>query len=62
MEFALQAAEESGLIQSEVSIVCCSSVAALVAIVIRRIRIPYTVALVLVGLLLSFFPNPCRSM
>lgn len=60
MEFAFQAAEESGLIQTEVSIVLLLAVAALVAIVIRRIRIPYTVALVLVGLLLSFFPNPLQ--
>ena len=60
MEFALQAAEESALIQSEVSIVILLSVAALVAIIIRRIRLPYTVALVLVGLLLSFFPNPLQ--
>jgi CPA1 family monovalent cation:H+ antiporter len=60
MEFALQAAEESALIQSEVSIVILLSVAALVAIIIRRIHLPYTVALVLVGLLLSFFPNPLQ--
>jgi CPA1 family monovalent cation:H+ antiporter len=33
------------------------TIAAIVAIVIRRVRFPYTVALVLVGLVLSFFPN-----
>lgn len=60
MAFAIQAVEENGLIQAEVSIVLLLAVAALVAIVIRRIRIPYTVALVLVGLLLSFFPNPLQ--
>jgi CPA1 family monovalent cation:H+ antiporter len=60
MEFAPLLAEESGLIQAEVSIVLLLSLAALVAIVIRRIRLPYTVALVLVGLLLSFFPNPLQ--
>lgn len=60
MEFASILAEESGLIQSEVSLVLLLSLAALVAIVIRRIRIPYTVALVLVGLFLSFFPNPLQ--
>lgn len=60
MEFAASLAEESGLIQAEVSIVLLLSVAALVAIVIRRIRIPYTVALVLVGLFFSFFPNPLQ--
>jgi CPA1 family monovalent cation:H+ antiporter len=58
MEFASAFAEESGLIQSEVSIVLLLALAALVAIVIRRVRLPYTVALVLVGLILSFFPNP----
>ncbi len=60
MEFASILAEDSGLIQSEVSLVLLLSLAALVAIVIRRIRIPYTVALVLVGLFLSFFPNPLQ--
>jgi CPA1 family monovalent cation:H+ antiporter len=60
MEFASYLAQESGLIQTEVSIVLLLSLAALVAIVIRRIRIPYTVALVLVGLFLSFFPNPLQ--
>jgi CPA1 family monovalent cation:H+ antiporter len=58
MQFAPLLAEESGLIQTEVSVVLLLSLAALIAIVIRRIRFPYTVALVLVGLLLSFFPNP----
>ncbi|MFN2161143.1 MAG: Na+/H+ antiporter [Candidatus Promineifilaceae bacterium] len=60
MEFGSLLAEESGLIQSEVSLVLLVSLAALVAIVIRRIRLPYTVALVLVGLFLSFFPNPLQ--
>ncbi len=60
MGFASLLAEESGLIQSEVSIVLLLSLAALVAIIIRRVRLPYTVALVLVGLLLSFFPNPLQ--
>lgn len=45
------------LIQQEIGFVILLSIAALVAIVIRRIRFPYTVALVLVGLGLSFFPN-----
>ncbi len=60
MDFALQVAEESVLVQAEVSIVILLSIAALVAIISRRIRLPYTVALVLVGLLLSFFPNPLQ--
>jgi monovalent cation:H+ antiporter, CPA1 family len=51
-------AQESELIQQELGIVLLLSIAALVAIISRRIRVPYTVALVLVGLVLSFFPNP----
>jgi CPA1 family monovalent cation:H+ antiporter len=50
-------AGESMLIQQEIGFVILLSIAALVAIIIRRIRFPYTVALVLVGLGLSFFPN-----
>lgn len=53
----LLAAEESNLIQLELGVVLLLSIAALVAILIRRIKLPYTVALVLVGLVLSFFPN-----
>jgi len=56
---ALQgAAEESELFQTEIAFVLILSLAALVAIISRRIRLPYTVALVLVGLGLSFIPNP----
>jgi CPA1 family monovalent cation:H+ antiporter len=58
MGLATLLAEESGLIQQELGLVLLLSIAALVAIVSRRIRVPYTVALVLVGLILSFFPNP----
>ncbi|MDX1415627.1 MAG: Na+/H+ antiporter [Candidatus Promineifilaceae bacterium] len=58
MGFATLLAEESGLIQQEIGIVLLLSIAALVAIISRRIRVPYTVALVLVGLVLSLFPNP----
>ncbi|MEZ4510978.1 MAG: Na+/H+ antiporter [Chloroflexota bacterium] len=50
-------AEEGALIQQELGFVILLSIAALVAIFVRRIRLPYTVALVLVGLLLSLFPN-----
>lgn len=50
-------AEEGGLVQQELSFMVLLFIAAMVAIVVRRIRLPYTVALVLVGLLLSFFPN-----
>ena len=58
MGLAALLAQESGLIQQEIGIVLLLSIAALVAIISRRIRVPYTVALVLVGLVLSFFPNP----
>jgi CPA1 family monovalent cation:H+ antiporter len=58
MGLATFLAEESGLIQQELGLVLLLSIAALVAIVSRRIRVPYTVALVLMGLILSFFPNP----
>jgi CPA1 family monovalent cation:H+ antiporter len=58
MGLATLLAEESGLIQQELGLVLLLSIAALVAIVSRRIRVPYTVALVLMGLILSFFPNP----
>jgi Na+:H+ antiporter len=50
--------EESQLVQTELAFVLLLSLSALVAIVSRRIRLPYTVALVLVGLALSFFPSP----
>lgn len=57
MEPITTVAAESGLIQQEIGFVILLSIAAGVAILIRRIRFPYTVALVLVGLGLSFFPN-----
>jgi CPA1 family monovalent cation:H+ antiporter len=57
MESTLSAVQEGGLIQQEIGFVLLLTIAAIVAIVIRRVRFPYTVALVLVGLVLSFFPN-----
>lgn len=50
-------AQEGGLVQQELSFMILLFIAAMVAIMVRRIRLPYTVALVLVGLVLSFFPN-----
>ncbi len=50
-------AEETGLVKQELGFMVLLFIAAMVAIVVRRIRLPYTVALVLVGLFLSFFPN-----
>ncbi len=52
------AAQESELFQAELAFVIILSLAALVAIVSRRIRLPYTVALVVVGLALSLVPTP----
>ena len=50
--------DESSLIQAELGFVLLLSLAALVAIISRRIRLPYTVALVIVGLALTLVPNP----
>lgn len=50
-------AEETELIQQELGFVTLLAISVFVALLVRRIRIPYTVALVLVGLVLSFFPN-----
>lgn len=45
-------------IETELAFVILLSIAALVAILVRRfVRLPYTVALVLVGFLLSLFPD-----
>jgi CPA1 family monovalent cation:H+ antiporter len=53
----MQEGEES-FIQTELGFVLLISIAALVAIFVRRfVRLPYTVALVLVGLVLSLFPD-----
>ncbi|MCP4426585.1 MAG: Na+/H+ antiporter [Chloroflexi bacterium] len=56
MEFT-QFAQEASLIDLELGFVILLSIAAVVAIINQRIRMPYTVALVVVGLALSFFPN-----
>ena len=56
MNFALLSAETDGLVQQELAFIILISIAAAVAIIVRRIKLPYTVALVLVGLVLSFFP------
>ncbi len=58
MNIIMSLAEEGGgFIEQELSFVVLLSIAALVAIIIRRIKLPYTVALVLVGLAFSFFPS-----
>lgn len=51
------AAQAGGLIEQEIGFVLLLTIAALVAILIRRIRLPYTVALVVVGLALALVPN-----
>lgn len=57
METATAVAQESGLIQQEIGFILLLTVAAGIAILSRRIRFPYTVALVIAGLILAFFPN-----
>ncbi len=51
------AAGDSGLLESEVTIILLLGVAALVAVVARVVRFPFTVALVVVGLGLAFLPE-----
>lgn len=48
---------ESPLLRQEIGFVLLLSIAAVVAVVSRRVRLPYTVALVLAGLALSFQPS-----
>ncbi len=56
--FASVLAEESNIIQTELGLVFLLFIAALVAIFVRQFRhIPYTTALVIVGLILALFPN-----
>lgn len=57
MDFIRLAQETTSLIDLELGFVILLSIAAVVAIINERIRMPYTVALVVVGLILSFFPN-----
>lgn len=57
MRLAAAEAAESGFLQTELGFVLLLTIAAIVAIVIRRVRLPYTVALVLVGLVLALFPD-----
>jgi len=57
MELLPLLAEESELIQIEIAILLLLTIAAGVALIMRRIRFPYTVALVLVGAALSLVPN-----
>ena len=53
----LAAEAGSNFLEQELSVVVLLAVAAAMAIVVKRIKVPYTVALVLVGLAFAFFPN-----
>jgi len=53
----LAAEAGNNFLEQELSVVVLLSVAAAMAILVKRIKVPYTVALVLVGLAFAFFPN-----
>jgi CPA1 family monovalent cation:H+ antiporter len=60
MEFLSPAAgfaQETDLLAQELAFVILLSLAAVAAIIVRRIPLPYTVTLVLIGLALSFVPS-----
>ncbi|MCB0995726.1 MAG: Na+/H+ antiporter [Acidimicrobiales bacterium] len=50
-------AEESTFLDQELTVIGLLAVAAVMAIVVQRVKLPYTVALVVVGGVLAFFPN-----
>jgi len=50
-------AGDSNFLEQELSVVVLLATAAAMAIIVKRIKVPYTVALVLVGLVFAFFPN-----
>jgi len=50
-------AGDSNFLEQELSVVVLLAAAAAMAIIVKRIKVPYTVALVLVGLVFAFFPN-----
>lgn len=50
-------AAESTLVDQELAYIILLAIAAAVAVAVRRIKLPYTVALVIVGLALSFAPK-----
>jgi len=54
----LALAQEGSLLEVELGFVILLAIAAIIAVLIRRIRLPYTVALVLAGLLLTLLPIP----
>ena len=54
---AEEAAGDAGVLGASAGLVLLLAAAALVAMAVKRLKVPYTVALVVVGLGLSFFPN-----
>jgi len=50
-------AGETNFLEQELSVVVLLAVAAAMAIIVKRVKVPYTVALVVVGLIFAFFPN-----
>jgi CPA1 family monovalent cation:H+ antiporter len=50
-------AAESSILEQELSAVILLTVAAGLALLVRRIKVPFTVALVVVGLVFAFFPD-----
>lgn len=53
----LAADSGSDFLEQELSVVMLLAVAAALAIIVKRVRVPYTVALVVAGLAFAFFPN-----
>jgi len=53
----LAAEAGNNFLEQELSVVVLLSIAAAMAIIVKRIKVPYTVALVVVGLAFAFFPN-----
>lgn len=56
MILATEASDGASLLEQELSLVILLAITAGVALLVKRIRLPYTVALVLVGLAFAFLP------
>jgi CPA1 family monovalent cation:H+ antiporter len=50
-------AEETSLLETELSVIILLTVGAAVAVIARRVRLPFTVGLVLIGLVFALFPD-----
>jgi CPA1 family monovalent cation:H+ antiporter len=53
----IAAAEETSLLDTELTVIILLTVGAAVAVIARRVRLPFTVALVVVGLGFALFPD-----